>query len=195
MARQSKRAKEISSRTLLPRPSKANPENRKFVLMRRKVIQALQKALRKGNVDLPIISIAKKFARLRFGYVDISCGGHFYREIEGAREANSLTDREFNAIGSRQKLYYNGAHFEVKLNNSPTSLKFRAAVEKLKEEFPSLLIEGKSELTIWLKLPSAHTSMTKQQALNYQEKNSVFLKSFEQLVDSYVKKYGTKARL
>lgn len=175
--------------------SRTANQNAEFVLARRKFMGNLRKALRQGQVDSPIITIARKFARLPFAYIDISCGGHFYRRKGKSREANAVSIEELNSMNDRKTLYFNGAHFEVKFNDSPQSSDLRKAIEKLRQRFPALLVTGESELTIWMKLHSAHNPVTKKRALDYQRTNLTFLRSFEQVVDSFVKKYGVRMRL
>lgn len=171
--------------------SRARERDRAFARSRAIKIQDLAKMLVANDpeLDLELRPVCQKFARLPFAYITDCCAGHVSSRSDGRGRHFSLKE-----VKPGQRIYCNGTEFEIVLNNSPVSEKFRAALAEIPKRLPFVFVAPGPEMCI-LSVTGSRSRVSKRQAAQIMKMNISFIQEFESLVDRFVAKYGVKVRL
>ena len=156
-------------------------------------LQGLRRLLREKKIRLPLLdvetrAIARKFAKLPFGYINDSCAGHFSESLLG-RKRFSLEE-----IGPRQRVFASGADFEIRLDLSKPALEFRERLNHFAKKF-SFKSVTPGFRQIHVNGPVIIVRAGRKQAAKIREANLQVIEEFEKFLDYFVEKYGVPVKL
>lgn len=169
--------------------SRNKEENRAFAKDRASKLKKLARMLKENHsgLDRGFKSVAKKFARLSFAYINDCCAGHISTKFFDEGKRVSLEE-----VKSGQKVYCSNADLEIVLNNSPVSEEFRKDLTRLIERVPFVWGKSGPKLCMISVTSSTDTKGSKRQAAQIMKNNQQFIHALEKVVDKFVKKYGVK---
>ncbi len=173
--------------------------NKKIAARRKEKLRELRSLLRDKKIghlllDLETRPVARKFAKLPFGFINDSCAGHFYKKgKQDPFHRVSLED-----VKQNQTLQFEAAVFELSVDYSPAGLHFSSALKAFVRKNPFVTIVASPYFPSFFVRPKGipkETTVSMKEALKMRERNLLFLKEFERFLEPFVKKYGVPVRL
>ena len=200
MAKAMKKAKKAGPKKPRPKIAPARQRrlseidrfNESFFAERKRMIKHLRKLLQepRGCLDPATRSVAIKFSRLLFVYINDCCEGHFYR-----KERRKTIPVE--KIKSNERVYFETADFEILYGLFRESSEFFQALKAMEKKNPFVSVTDAGDIILVAAKPGFKVPerVTKAQALKLREANLECIRAFEGVVDRFVEKYGVKSNL